>query len=149
MSIFWILVIAVGLFYRGMAALEYALSASRGSRQWIPLGDSEEDEESGAPAKSYSHSTLPHVWLKRYVTVPATFGYKSSQDFGWYTVPPRVQSLTLFAFVIMNIVFCLHGYWIFPDNLLYVSSTTTPPTLLPCTSDLRLTMHYLQLPHDT
>ncbi|KAJ1324890.1 ferric-chelate reductase [Microdochium nivale] len=124
--IFWAAVFAIGLFYRAMARWSISSSVKRGSA-WIPLDDSE-DEEFGSSFKSSpspsSRSSLPHLWLKRYITVPATFGYRSSQSFGWYTVPPRVQSLTLTAFLIMNVVFCCHGYWVFPGNMYWPDTRT-------------------------
>jgi predicted ferric reductase len=57
--------------------------------------------------------------MQRHVTIPAMFGYRASQPFGWYTVPPRLQSLTIFSFVIMNIFLCAHGYRVFQDNLYF------------------------------
>ncbi|EPE06998.1 ferric-chelate reductase [Ophiostoma piceae UAMH 11346] len=62
-------------------------------------------------------ASRPGVWLQRYVVLPATFGYKCAQDFGWYTVPPRVQTLTLAAFTAINIYACFTGYRVFTGNM--------------------------------
>ncbi|KAH6665316.1 ferric-chelate reductase [Plectosphaerella plurivora] len=64
------------------------------------------------------------IWLKRYVTIPATFGYRCAQNMGWCTVPPRVQSLTILVFIILNTFFCAHGYRFFEGNLYYESVET-------------------------
>lgn len=55
--------------------------------------------------------------LKRYVTIPATFGYRCSQNLWWCTIPPRIQTITLLIFIILNIVFCAHGYMFTENNL--------------------------------
>ncbi|RYO80066.1 hypothetical protein DL766_008320 [Monosporascus sp. MC13-8B] len=76
--------------------------------------------EDSAPAASDARSqSRLSIWLRRHVTLPATFGYRNAQPFGWYTVPPRIQTITILAFTIMNIVFCAHGYRVFPGNLYF------------------------------
>ena len=62
-------------------------------------------------------ASRPRVWLQRYIVLPATFGCKCAQDFGWYTVPPRVQTLTLAAFAAINIYACFTGYRVFTGNM--------------------------------
>lgn len=57
-----------------------------------------------------------YTQLSSRVTVPATFGYRCAQKVGWGTVPPRIQSLTLLAFLLINIVFSIHGYRITEEN---------------------------------
>ncbi|CAK7270762.1 hypothetical protein SEPCBS119000_004252 [Sporothrix epigloea] len=59
----------------------------------------------------------PRVWLQRHLTTPATFGYKASQDFGWYTVPPRVQAVTIAGFIILNMLAMVSGYHAFTGNI--------------------------------
>lgn len=56
-------------------------------------------------------------WFKRNIIIPATFGYRCAQNVWWATIPPRIQSLTITLFLIMNIVFCIHGYRIIDENL--------------------------------
>ncbi|WZH47073.1 ferric reductase like transmembrane component-domain-containing protein [Fusarium acuminatum] len=43
------------------------------------------------------------LWLKRNAIMPAALGQRCVQDFGgWGTLPPRIQTLTLVAFVLIN-----------------------------------------------
>ncbi|PNY24359.1 Uncharacterized protein TCAP_05704 [Tolypocladium capitatum] len=60
------------------------------------------------------------TWLKRNVILPATFGYRSSQSFSCFgTVPPRIQSLTILAYIVINIIFSVHGYRITEENFYF------------------------------
>ncbi|KAG5659504.1 hypothetical protein KAF25_002063 [Fusarium avenaceum] len=62
------------------------------------------------------------LWLKRNVLMPATLGRRCVQDFGgWGTLPPRIQTLTLVAFVLLNVACTLHGYRIFEGYGYYPS----------------------------
>lgn len=115
MFVFWGVVVVIGLVNRMIVALGYRSTARRHERQSVPLCGLE--NISPVMSKRRTHSSRPYVWLKRFVTVPATFGYRNAQPFGWYTVPPRIQSLTILSFIVVNIVFCAHGYHVFPDNL--------------------------------
>lgn len=85
--------------------------------------DSSYGQKQGYAQASHSLTRRPRVWLQRYLSTPATFGRRCSQDFGWYTVPPRVQSVTLLIFVILNIVSCIHGYHVFTDNMYWPTIT--------------------------
>lgn len=58
------------------------------------------------------------AWLKRNLLVPATFGYRCAQSVWWSTVLPRVQSLTILVFLIMNTVFICTGYRLVSENYL-------------------------------
>jgi hypothetical protein len=60
---------------------------------------------------------MSNALLKRYVVIPATFGYRCSQKLGWCTIPPRIQSLAIFAFVLLNVIFCCTNYRVFEGNL--------------------------------
>jgi hypothetical protein len=83
MGIFWAVVIAAGIVSRILTRL----STSNGRRS---------------------------LWLKRNVLLPATFGQRCVQDFGGFgTLPPRIQTLTLSLFVMLNIICSIHGYSIF------------------------------------
>jgi hypothetical protein len=99
-SIFWILVVLASLFSR-------LLSARRPTKN---------SKVTSRPQHSRKVNG-PWLWFKRHVTIPAAFGYRCSQSLGWITIPPRIQSLTILAFVILNIIFCIHGYRITSENL--------------------------------
>ncbi|OHW96890.1 ferric reductase like transmembrane component [Colletotrichum incanum] len=98
-TVFWFIVIAIGL----------------GSRLVSAIGNLQKREHD--PRKTPSIYHAPALWLKRYITVPATFGYRCSQNLGWCTIPPRIQSLTIFAFIVVNTFFCIHGYIVFPGHM--------------------------------
>ncbi|OHE99961.1 ferric reductase like transmembrane component [Colletotrichum orchidophilum] len=97
--VFWFIVVAIGL----------------GSRLVSAIGSLQKQELDSRKSPSILHWSA--LWLKRYITVPATFGYRCSQNLGWCTIPPRIQSLTIVAFVAVNVFFCVHGYWIFPGHM--------------------------------
>ncbi|RYO96839.1 hypothetical protein DL765_011412 [Monosporascus sp. GIB2] len=117
MFIFWGVVIGIGLLNRAVIVLSRAMAKTPGGWQSIYLGEPGEDRVPAA-SDARSQSRLS-IWIRRHVTLPATFGYRNAQPFGWYTVPPRIQTITILAFTIMNIVFCVHGYRVFPGNLYF------------------------------
>ncbi|KKA28416.1 hypothetical protein TD95_003190 [Thielaviopsis punctulata] len=92
MVTFWIVVVVTGLLYRllSRAAL--------------------------TPEKSPATRVL--TLLRHLLVVPATFGYKKAQPFSWFTVPPRVQSAALVAFVGINVWYTVAGYY-FTDRNIY------------------------------
>jgi predicted ferric reductase len=67
--------------------------------------------------KQKSIFSRPQAWTKRHITVPATFGNRCSQPYGWCTIPPRIQSLTILVFVLLNVTLCLCGYQLTDGNL--------------------------------
>ncbi|KAJ0159241.1 hypothetical protein CTA2_10070 [Colletotrichum tanaceti] len=97
--VFWFIVIAIGLASRLLSA----------------IGTLQKQEYAPRTTRGIYRSSA--VWLKRYITVPATFGYRCSQNLGWCTIPPRIQSLTIFAFIAVNTFFCIHGYIVFPGHM--------------------------------
>jgi predicted ferric reductase len=56
--------------------------------------------------------------------MPATFGYRCSQNIGWCTIPSRIQSITIFSFVVLNVLFCSISYRTFEGNLYWPSVST-------------------------
>ncbi|RYP34632.1 hypothetical protein DL767_004192 [Monosporascus sp. MG133] len=117
MFIFWGVVIAIGLLNRVAIVLGHVVAKKPRGWQSIPLGEPGGDSIPAA-SDARSQSRLS-IWLKRHIMLPATFGYRNAEPFGWYTVPPRIQTITILAFTIMNIVFCVHGYRVFPGNLYF------------------------------
>ena len=60
--------------------------------------------------------TKIHTLFRRFVIIPAFAGYQHQQPLGWCTIPTRLQSLTIFTFVIYNLLVCAIGYKAFlPD----------------------------------
>lgn len=132
MILFWILVVAFGiccrLAFTVVSAARRLLARGTGYQPLAGLAADGLDADEAALAKGPPPPSLPllgsgrrrrrtRVWLRRYVTLPAAFGYRCAQDFGWYTVPPRVQSLTIAVFVLLNVLSCILGYRTFPGNL--------------------------------
>lgn len=115
MYYFWAVVVAVGMLFR-LSALVTGIRKQGG---WQAIPDSEDDESSEDFSRKVKPGilSLPGTYLKRYITIPATFGYRCSQSIGWCTLPPRIQSLTVLAFVIINFVLCSVNYFAFPGNL--------------------------------
>ncbi|TDZ13457.1 Ferric/cupric reductase transmembrane component B [Colletotrichum spinosum] len=96
--VFWAIVIAIGMAARLVAAI-------------ADLQRQESDPEKRPNVLHWSAH-----WLKQYITIPATFGYRCSQNLGWCTIPPRIQSLTIFAFIAVNVWYCVQGYYVLPGS---------------------------------
>ena len=98
MVVFWVVTVAIGL----------------GSHLVTTISNLEVvQHQSLKPIRKLWNS---YTRLSSRVTVPATFGYRCAQKIGWGTVPPRVQSLTILAFLLINIAFSIHGYRITEEN---------------------------------
>ncbi|OAA55748.1 ferric-chelate reductase [Cordyceps fumosorosea ARSEF 2679] len=100
---FWVLVVAFGAGYRLFTAIAYKLSPKIPHTSVTGL---------------YGSATR---WLRRKVLLPATFGHRCAQSIWWCTIPPRIQTLTLAAFAVINIFFCVHGYRLTAVNLYFPS----------------------------
>ncbi|KAI8674461.1 FAD-binding FR-type domain-containing protein [Fusarium keratoplasticum] len=101
MVVFWVVVVAIGIMNhvgQHIAALRMVRSKSSGS---------------GSKLSNFYTRTLGSI------TTPATFGDRCAQKIGWGTVPPRIQSLTLVAFLLVNIALSIHGYRITPENFYF------------------------------
>jgi len=110
---FWIGAIIIGILFR----LIPIIRDSEPKPRPIPIN---EQEEAFAPLTSQVKPRpldYPSLYLKRFVTVPATFGYKCLQNVGWCTIPPRVESLIILVFIAVNTLLCVTGYPIFVGNL--------------------------------
>ena len=62
--------------------------------------------------------------IQRHITLPAIFGYRHQQPLGWCTIPTRIQSLLVFAYVFLNLILCSVTYRADENNILYVPSLT-------------------------
>ncbi|KAF2139154.1 uncharacterized protein K452DRAFT_328466 [Aplosporella prunicola CBS 121167] len=121
MYYFWASVVAIGMLFR-LSALFKGIRKQGG---WKLIPDSEDGSSEDFPRKvKPGILSLPGTYLKRYITTPATFGYRCSQNIGWCTLPPRIQSLTVVVFIIINIVLCSVDYYAFPGNLYWPEVST-------------------------
>ncbi|KAI0619252.1 ferric reductase like transmembrane component [Pyrenophora tritici-repentis] len=109
MYYFWIVVIAVGITTR-LWSLVWKLYYNTRTYRHLPGFP-------GGTLKSWGIATLPQAWLRRYLTIPATFGTHCSQPYVGCTIPPRVQSLTIALFVVLNLVLCSCSYRFTEGNL--------------------------------
>lgn len=62
--------------------------------------------------------------LKQHVTTPALFGHRSAETVGWCTIPTRIETLTIAAFVIINFVLSCVTYDLFTGNLYWADTST-------------------------
>ncbi|RMD42198.1 hypothetical protein DV735_g2919, partial [Chaetothyriales sp. CBS 134920] len=59
------------------------------------------------------------VWTQKHITTPALFGYHCAHPLGHCTIPPRLQSWTIIAYIILNVILCSVDYHAFQNNLYY------------------------------
>ena len=110
MYCFWLGVVSIGIC-RHLLSL---ISNLRHSKQHSFTGP-----ESTQPTSTRSHRlfNFSNTWLKQYITIPATFSNRCSQPYGWCTIPPRIQSLTIAAFVLLNLALSCSSYRLTSGNL--------------------------------
>jgi predicted ferric reductase len=110
MYYFWIVVVTVGVSTRLVSLIRNLAHQKRyqpGAASGLTFVE----------PKSCSSTSQLQALLKRFVTIPATFSNRCSQPYGWCTIPPRLQSLTILAFVVLNIVLCTYTYELTDGNL--------------------------------
>lgn len=56
-------------------------------------------------------------WIQRFIILPAAFGYRHQQPFGWCTIPTRIQTLFVFFYIVVNFVLCAVNYRAFDNNV--------------------------------
>lgn len=106
MGLFWGVVVAIGITHKVIRHVGDLPSRS-GTYSSLPAS---------SPSEKRSYSSW--VWLKSNVLTPATFGQRCAESFGaWGTVPPRIQSITIGLFVVLNVVTSIHGYRLFEGNI--------------------------------
>lgn len=108
MYYFWIIVVSLGIGTR-----IFALITNIRNQEYQAVAI----DESAGPKNRSGALSLPHSWLKRYITVPAAFGDRCSRPIGWCTIPPRAQTLTIAAFVGLNMILCCADYRLTDGNL--------------------------------
>lgn len=106
MCVFWGIVLLVGVGSRLRAMISF-LPRDRYTR--VQGNDVLGKMTAGRNSKS---SDL----LAKYITTSAAFGQHCQEPVGWCTIPPRVQSMTIAAFVLLNIVACSTSYRTFAHN---------------------------------
>jgi predicted ferric reductase len=110
MYYFWIVVVTVGISTR----LISLIGNLRHQEKYQP---SFSDERRLTTKNYYSIFSLPKAWVKRHLTIPATFDDRCSRPYGWCTIPPRIQSLTILFFIVLNVVLCTCSYELTTGNL--------------------------------
>ena len=112
-SWFWAAIVLIGTLRHMLHAFQSARALHSPGRDSLEGSDNETHllkEKPGVLGRA-------SLYLKRFVTVPATFGHRCLQNVGWCTIPPRVETLTILLFAALNIWSCIHGYYIFTGNL--------------------------------
>ncbi|KXS93685.1 hypothetical protein AC578_8325 [Pseudocercospora eumusae] len=60
------------------------------------------------------------LWIRKNLILPAAFRKHQSEAVGWsFTIPPRLESIVLALYVIMNFIMCFPGYNLFVGNQYY------------------------------
>jgi hypothetical protein len=95
MIVFWVVVVAIGFVNRAVLAFARLLKTHG----------------------LYNSPLPPKTWFQRRVLMPATFGYKCATEVWCGTLPPRIQTLTIAAFAVLNVLYSIYGYRITPVNL--------------------------------
>ena len=112
-SWFWAAMVAVGTFRH----MVHIFKSTRPRDNPRPEPDQDSDQETLLIKGKMTGLEKVSLHIRRLVTVPATFGHRCLQNVGWCTIPPRVESLTIILFFILNVAFSIHGYFIFAGNL--------------------------------
>ncbi|EXJ81391.1 hypothetical protein A1O3_07682 [Capronia epimyces CBS 606.96] len=72
---------------------------------------------SSSPRPKGSLWRRARLGVQQYITTPALFRQHSAEPVGWCTIPPRLQALTIFGFVVVNVVLSCVDYDIFAGNV--------------------------------
>jgi predicted ferric reductase len=117
MYYFWIVVVAVGVSTRLQTLIQ---DLRLQTQKYHPIYSDATEHH----FETHSVLRLPRTCLKRFVTVPATFGGRCSRPYGWCTIPPRMQSITIALFVTLNAFLCTSGYHLTDGNLYWPEKST-------------------------
>ncbi|KAF2641167.1 ferric-chelate reductase [Massarina eburnea CBS 473.64] len=129
MIYFWAIVITIGLVTRLLS-----LIPTLRHQQYQHVSTNLDTPSSPGFPRNQRTTSAFSALLKRHLTIPALFNNRCSQPLGWCTVPSRIQSLTIFSFVLINVVLCstnyrvTHGNFYWPQEWIqlwrYVSDRT-------------------------
>ena len=111
-SWFWAAVILAGTIRH----LVHTLNLNR-TRSRPRSSDGAPDQETLSLKPNPTGLDRASLYLRRFVTVPATFGHRCLQNIGWCTIPPRIESLIILLYFVLNVFFCVYGYYVFVGNL--------------------------------
>lgn len=110
MYYFWIIVVLIGVANH-LLSFVYKRRRTETPYSWLPAIQ----ENSTRNLRTVSAFIVS--WLRRNLTIPAAFGNRCARPYGWCTIPPRIQSLTIFLFVVFNIAVCSCSYRLTEGNL--------------------------------
>ncbi|KAI0077231.1 hypothetical protein K474DRAFT_1707531 [Panus rudis PR-1116 ss-1] len=65
-----------------------------------------------------------HNLCAKYILLPATFGYRHIQPWGWCTIPTRLQSILIFIYFALNFIFCAIDWRLFPGNVYWTDTAS-------------------------
>jgi hypothetical protein len=108
MLYFWTIVLSIGVGSRLVSLIHDV--RHKGTSQ-VPRDSDESLSQRRRPP-----GIMNLLW-KQYIASPATFNSRCSEPIGWCTVPPCIQSLTVFLFVVLNTVLCTVDYRMTHGNL--------------------------------
>lgn len=106
---FWGIVLVTGMLNRLFALIV----------QWTSRnthGNTEAASERQVLSSKSSFSGIRRL-VRQHIILPAVFGYRHQVAWGWCTVPTRIQSFLVFAFVGLNIILCSIRYSSFDNNI--------------------------------
>ncbi|KAL3418133.1 ferric-chelate reductase [Phlyctema vagabunda] len=122
MYVYWAMVITVGVSTHLISRI---IGLWKRDQQWQPISTSDGGGlERTTVKRKLTVLSYPYTWIKRFITVPATFGYKRSQNIRWCTIPTRIQSMTIGVFILLNVVLCSISYRVFEDNVYWADTFT-------------------------
>ncbi|KAL6704881.1 hypothetical protein ACN47E_007564 [Coniothyrium glycines] len=117
MYYFWVAVVIIGISARLLPLIYHTNPPSSDYRPLMTENDQTLRSER-------SMLDRLRVWVRQYLTIPATFNQRCSQPYGWCTIPPRLQSLTIFFFVAFNVILCTCSYRLTDGNLYWPQKST-------------------------
>ncbi|QIX02537.1 hypothetical protein AMS68_008054 [Peltaster fructicola] len=68
------------------------------------------------PATRRRQSSGGWTWIRRQLILSVTFGKHCQEPVGWATLPPRLESCIIFAYLLMSTFMCFPGYDLFDNN---------------------------------
>lgn len=98
---FWTAVLTVGIFYRIARTIASTMRKRRPELN---------------PTLKHGPWSKLRLGTKYYLSTPALWSQRAAEPVGWCTVPPRLQSLTIVAFAVINVVLSCVNYTLFAND---------------------------------